>query len=269
MDAQNNIRHIMDIRDNYKQTNSKGQEAQSLYEKVVGYAKATYLVTTVVKDSEPLKGQVRNVANRLIEDISDFAYVERYAGSSQTSLVEVRELVSELLIFFHIGSLSLILSKMNYEILKNEGEKILMMIDAVLADHTRVGMLSSDFFSSQREDRAHLLFPVEKHPMQSSQVGVISSPEHSRPLSDSSRVTKKGAVTQGEGVSAQIKDSGNRTDKIIAFMKGKEKLSVTDIAAGFKDCSEKTIQRELVNLVASGKVVKEGERRWSRYTVVS
>ncbi len=262
MDAPNNIRHIMDIRDNYKQTNSKGHETQSLYEKVVGYAKATYLVTTIVKDSEPLKGQVRNVANHLIEDISDFAYVERYAGSSQTSLVEVRELVSELLIFFHIGSLSLILSKMNYEILKNEGEKILMMIDAVLADHSRVGMLSSDFFSSQREDRAHLLFPVEKNPAQ-------TTTDHARPLLDSSHAAKKNVVSAGTAQSSQVKDIGNRTDKIIAFMKGKEKLSVTDIAAGFKDCSEKTIQRELVNLVASGRVVKEGERRWSRYTVVS
>lgn len=259
----------MDIRDNNKRTDDKGQETQSLYEKVVGYAKASYLVTTIVKDNEPLKGQVRNIANQLIEDISDFVYLERFASSSQTSLVEVRELISELLIFFHIGSLSLILSKMNYEILKNEGEKILMMIDAVLADHTRVGMLSSDFFSSQREDRAHLLFPVEKHPPTSLSAVAPSATERTRSISDSNLGQRKVSAQQVGTAGSSIKDNGDRTEKIVAFMKGKEKLSVTDIAAGFKDCSEKTIQRELVNLVASGRVVKEGERRWSRYTIVS
>jgi hypothetical protein len=35
-----------------------------------------------------------------------------------------------------------------------------------------------------------------------------------------------------------------------------------------KDCSEKTIQRELIVLVSEKVVKKEGERRWSVYSIV-
>jgi len=44
-------------------------------------------------------------------------------------------------------------------------------------------------------------------------------------------------------------------------------LSVKDFTRVIKDCSEKTIQRELLDLVEKGIVKKEGERRWSRYSL--
>jgi hypothetical protein len=43
---------------------------------------------------------------------------------------------------------------------------------------------------------------------------------------------------------------------------------VKDVSAVVKDCSEKTLQRELLALVAQGVLKKEGERRWSSYVLV-
>ncbi len=46
-------------------------------------------------------------------------------------------------------------------------------------------------------------------------------------------------------------------------------ISIKDISAVIRDCSEKTIQRELVVLIRQGLIRKMGERRWSQYLPVS
>ena len=42
---------------------------------------------------------------------------------------------------------------------------------------------------------------------------------------------------------------------------------IKDLTPVIKGCSEKTIQRELATLVDKGIVNKEGERRWSVYSM--
>lgn len=57
----------------------------------------------------------------------------------------------------------------------------------------------------------------------------------------------------------------NRTAVVLGAFKNKEKLSIKDITSSVEGCSEKTVQRELLSLVRSGVLIKEGERRWSTY----
>ena len=45
--------------------------------------------------------------------------------------------------------------------------------------------------------------------------------------------------------------------------------SIKDISRAFPDVSEKTVQREVNILIDRGVVRKEGEKRWSRYSLVS
>jgi hypothetical protein len=49
------------------------------------------------------------------------------------------------------------------------------------------------------------------------------------------------------------------------MLKGGVKLTIKDFAQKIKGCSEKTIQRELIVMLTSGVLKKEGERRWSKY----
>jgi hypothetical protein len=61
----------------------------------------------------------------------------------------------------------------------------------------------------------------------------------------------------------------DRTTKIISFLKEKGPVSIRDIRSVIKDISEKTIQRELAQLVNQGLVTRTGERRWSTYALKS
>jgi len=62
-------------------------------------------------------------------------------------------------------------------------------------------------------------------------------------------------------------DQGRAT-RIINLLKDSDGLAIKDIASVITDCSEKTIQRELLSLIENGLVRREGERRWSRYFLV-
>ena len=59
----------------------------------------------------------------------------------------------------------------------------------------------------------------------------------------------------------------NRQEVILETLKTKSNLTIKDFAKVITDCSEKTIQRELLDLVEKGVIKKEGERRWSTYSL--
>lgn len=59
----------------------------------------------------------------------------------------------------------------------------------------------------------------------------------------------------------------DRAERIKTVLEAKPQATIKDIADIITDVSEKTIQRELNSLIEKGQVVREGERRWSRYSV--
>ncbi len=59
----------------------------------------------------------------------------------------------------------------------------------------------------------------------------------------------------------------DRAERIKTVLEAKPQATIKDIAEIITDVSEKTIQRELNSLIEKGQVLREGERRWSRYSV--
>jgi hypothetical protein len=60
----------------------------------------------------------------------------------------------------------------------------------------------------------------------------------------------------------------DRAERIKTVLEAKPQATIKDIAEIITDVSEKTIQRELNSLIEKGQVHREGERRWSKYSVV-
>jgi len=58
-----------------------------------------------------------------------------------------------------------------------------------------------------------------------------------------------------------------RRDQIMDIIRDKGEVNIKDIARIITDCSEKTLQRDLISLVSEGIVKKRGERRWSTYSL--
>jgi hypothetical protein len=75
----------------------------------------------------------------------------------------------------------------------------------------------------------------------------------------------KGQATQ----TSKRHDQSDRTQVILDFIRARQSVSIKDICQlpdpSIRSCSEKTIQRELGDLIRRGLVQKVGERRWSQY----
>jgi DeoR/GlpR family transcriptional regulator of sugar metabolism len=77
-----------------------------------------------------------------------------------------------------------------------------------------------------------------------------------------------GATKTRENGSIGTSNSNNRQELIYRIIKQSGPLSIKDIAQNVPGVSSKTVQRELVSLVQSGRLKREGDRRWSRYSAV-
>jgi predicted HTH transcriptional regulator len=61
----------------------------------------------------------------------------------------------------------------------------------------------------------------------------------------------------------------SRKEKILEFLKNQGSKTISEIAPLFQEISEKSIQRDLIDLVSLGKVATEGEKRWRKYKLLT
>lgn len=96
-------------------------------------------------------------------------------------------------------------------------------------------------------------------------VGALPEPGHSlvHGQKNTPELSVRDVVSKG-----QNKGQSNRMSLILDLVRNKKSLSIKQIASVIKDCSEKTIQRELNSLIEKGLIRREGERRWSVYLSV-
>ncbi|MEZ4103746.1 MAG: hypothetical protein R3B60_00480 [Candidatus Paceibacterota bacterium] len=108
---------------------------------------------------------------------------------------------------------------------------------------------ASDMFKDTKEMNTK---PVSKTP--------------SLPRSQRVSIPKGDISSDAHMVYSQLVDRGTR---IKTVLEAKPEATIKDIAEVITDVSEKTIQRELNSLIEKGEVIRQGERRWSKYSVVS
>lgn len=80
---------------------------------------------------------------------------------------------------------------------------------------------------------------------------------------------QKRVVEQGGGdASREVVHVLPRRERILSIIKDSGDATIKDIARVITDCSEKTIQRELISLIKDNVIARDGERRWSKYRLV-
>lgn len=86
--------------------------------------------------------------------------------------------------------------------------------------------------------------------------------------SSTTRSAPKSPRTETVATSTGTTQKGQRSERqkvIKDILASQGQATIKDISDRMPEYSEKTVQRELVSMVSLGEVVKEGERRWSRY----
>ena len=210
-----------------------------VYKKTEKLATALYMVTNLFSDSEPMKWILRKKASELVSFILGYKDIfpleqENFTDKAKTKTLE---LVSLLQISWQGG----LISEMNFSLLKQEFlDLIITDFSHITAKEPSIGNLSKTFFNLPNTD------PVD--------------------LTKMSYITQK--TTDDIIKDKDIFKRSNRQKTILGLLKKRKELTVKDISRVIKDCSEKTIQRELISFINAGVLKKVGERRWSKYSLV-
>ena len=217
-----------------------------IFKKTERIVTAMYLVTNLVKDNDPLKWEIREQCMSLISSAIAIASADSPEKNSYlrfflSSLLESRT-------FINISLGSHIISKMNAEMIMEEIDALVIHIkDRALDDATRAGyVLSKSFFmtesSAKTEDKGQNERNTPMAPM-----SFKKTPQRNDVLNDGQKNSRKVSILE--------------------ILKKQPNLTIKDIVKVIPGCSTKTIQRELSDLVRAGMVKKEGDRRWSRYSL--
>ncbi len=235
---------------------------------------ALYLMSNFLNDEEPIKWNIRKLSTILIKDISELSFSD--TSDRELKLHKTNTTISELSSMIEIASLAGLISKMNAEILAKE---LGILASTVSKGRNNLNKLSPvkiarNFFDFENKD--------EYEANENTQNRALSIPKQKRTtIKDKSQTKPNFPITSthylpdvSEIGKAKIKEYGSvavkrnkRQSFIIQVLKKKKDLTIKDISTIFHDCSEKTIQRELSVLVDDGVVVKDGERRWTRYSL--
>jgi hypothetical protein len=229
-----------------------------IYKKTEKLVTAVYMITNFIKDTEPLKWRIREKCLELLSlnvSLNTVSLSDRkdFLKKYQARSVEIVSLAC-------IGQLSGLISEMNFEVLKREFGNLAQIIEKEenrkASEETVV--LGSNFFETP------IAVPVQTTPRNPALAAAVVPPS----MPAFTHVQTPTVLYKKPEPSAKKTESKNeRQEAILKLLSQKDKLSVKDFTDTIKGVSDKTIQRELLSMVSSGVLKKEGERRWSTYSL--
>lgn len=219
-----------------------------IFKKTEKITSALYMISSLLKDEEPIKWELRDKGMDLIT--ASFNASSSLPGDKNFAIQSIFASALETISLLNVAKVSHLISEMNHRLLIREIDQIISMLKNRLTENVESAgyVLSESFFNTP-----DLFSTGFKSDMQKAKGHGYSQKGH---LADASADSSQGHDKKSE-----------RKHSIITLLKGHGGLTIKDFSKVIKDCSEKTIQRELLDLVEKGIVKKEGERRWSTYSL--
>lgn len=230
-----------------------------VFKKTEKITSALYLVSGLLKDDEPIKWELRDRGIDLLS--SSFTASSSVPGDKGAIIQSIFTAALETLSLLNVARISNLISEMNHRLLVREIDSVVMMLRDRLAQNAENAgyVLSESFFKTP--DLFNSSFKTD------SRNPNIKASQTYKGHGFSEQPSGLGKSTEVDYKLDPETKKHKRQEAIINALKVQSNLTIKDFAKVIKDCSEKTIQRELINLLAEGAIKKEGERRWSRYSL--
>lgn len=241
------------------------------------------MVSDFMNDSEPIKTEIRATGVSLIKDVLSLQMSDR--GEHYKKIIIVRYKIAELQTMITLGRTIGMVSLMNSKLLDDE----LVSLSGALEHLRPVENIKSKSFilpenlfkeefkketvladrnvtpiHTEKNDREYgVASPVTLGNSSFEKFSFEKNTIESR-TSNVSSVPKR--TDENVTIKTDVKDS--RRKEIMDTIKRQGEVSgvsIKDITKLFTDVSEKTIQRELTEMLQKGQIKKTGEKRWSRY----
>jgi hypothetical protein len=222
-----------------------------IYKKIEAIAGAIFLITHGIANTEAIKQTLRE------QSLSSLSHIVSLLSKPAIEIIEFQGISSNII---HLHSLldiafwSGTVSQMNASLVQKEISQVYKMSNDLTARYKGNFYLDSNFFSKTNQETTQV--PVNEK--------VADAP---KPDAGDNKGHYKGQNIKDKKTAAPLAQKGDRRELILAFLARKDNVSIKDVASEFPQYSEKTIQRELLSLVDQKMILKQGERRWSTYSV--
>ena len=229
------------------------------FKKVEKILTALYLVTNLISDTEPLKWKIRKLGHDILSLTGTLK--DRFGAQYDEVIRSFNSLVMEMVSLLEIGYISGLMSFMNAHIIKDELIKLVKEIieNQDRSTYSKSFLFDESFFDITKKTGVHESSQRQKSTKElvSKTTQRVDDKEHKRQFGH----------RHGSPHADTLEKRENRRKVILDLIKKNNNVTVKDVSGLIKDCSEKTLQRELLALVSEGVLEKVGERRWSRYSL--
>lgn len=224
-----------------------------LFKKVERISLALYLSTNHLSDEVSLKTSVRSMADILIKDILLFNRGE----SNMTTVSKIKEDFLEIKSLISISMNCNLINQNNAQILLEEINRLSREIENQKDNFVGDTEFKKSFFVVESRQK----LPEASTEVRSEYKG------HKGQEQKQTQVLENKINNEINKGQTDVSESNARTQEIMKIIKDNKKVTIKDISNQIKNVSEKTIQRELIKMVSLNLIKKEGERRWSTYSV--
>lgn len=238
-------------------------------------SQAVYLVSNHLKDNEPLKWELRKESIGFLSCIRSMDEGDEGSDLPPDLIIDALSTYArDLASLLSLAVVSGLISRKNGEIVTQEIESLLAHFQEVVSSTSAHAgyVLSHDFFAADPELQDRLIrgFSKGQNNLLSDRAAALFNeriPFPQNAKKNKSQMSQNTQENQGKE-DENIKDKkDSRQLRILTLLRARANLSIKDFASVIPDCSEKTIQRELLALVEKGVIKKDGERRWSTYSL--
>ena len=263
-----------------------------IFKKTERFVAALYILTELFSDAEPIKWELRTSGTSIGKDILSFR--EKNVILSKENIGDIFGTIVRIASLLEIAHIANLISAMNLGLFRKELDVLASFIESRGRMGKGIGEdtpFHEDFF------RVSSNMPEMKHPDTASPVlktpradvphtRLFRSQESSTLFLHKVEQLPGSAVDRNHKGHGDIKDSvlcetdgigkghdkvrrmgGERRQTILDVLRVRNVAVIKDFTVVIGGCSGKTVQRELLKMVQEGILRKEGERRWSRYSL--
>jgi len=243
----------------------RDNQVNIINKKIENIVSAVFLITNLVSNDEIIKTKIRQTALDCLSDSNKMTWLQ---DVTLVVLQEIAGKVTHMSSLLDIAFWSGLISHMNVSILQKEIEKVKTQLMSVISRYKNKYYINSSFFITEED-----LISAHKSNLSKGQKGhhlnsLNKGQDKGHGIKDTSKVNDN--VLYNKTLSRKVINEDykkGRRDAILALLREKSNLTVKDFGSVIKEYSEKTIQRELQALVQEGIIRRQGERRWSTYSL--
>lgn len=242
------------MKDAYTEVETLALQAKDRAQKIVA---ALYLLTNHIDQENLIRVEIRTQATLMLKAV--------LSGS------KLEEIKNNIISFLSVALLTKDISVENVSIIERELANLktqyTQVLEPVLSNvflHEREHVLIDNKETGEGQEINSIKIAQRKTQTALQDVGGL------RIEKDTASYQKPKVLgTESElNVSNRKDEKKARRTQVLSLLSKTELKTIKDISKFFTDCSEKTIQRELNDLVEDKMIVRVGDRRWSTYKLI-